>query len=278
MAMDMPPTTVIEYRVEKPAARNEGILAKAMALAMGPDRTMRDHMDRSGALMGAQPKIDVDSRALTRPDREALVIGMEASREGRLGATGVRMPEGYVAERLRLAMQADRIKDAMAHDRQVSLADARAHRCQVVRTVMDQRAGAYVVGGEKAAQQAREAIPKAFVAECKGIMGQAQALRSGRDPQRVDLQVGASRSASLSGVAPRAYMAVGLDLKAPDRTRLDPKVSAKVRIDPAVAHRPPVRIDPVGTQRVRLDLKGPSKGVGMDVMQAFAASGKGRGA
>jgi len=278
MAMDMPPTTVVEYRIERPSPHREGILAKAMAMAAGPRRELADHVDQSSRMAtSGLPRIDKSSPALTRADREGLVVGMEASREGRLGTTGVRMPDGYVAERLRIAMQGDRIREAMANDREVGMAEARAHRCQVVRTVMDRRAGLYVEGGEQAARRARDTLPASAKEECRGIMGQAAALNTGRPAQRIDPQVGAHAAASRSGVAPRADMAVSLDLKAPDRTRLDPLPSKRTSIEPASHRREPVRIDPVGAHRARLDLKGPSKGVGVDVMQAFAASGKGRG-
>lgn len=272
MAMDMPPTTVVEYRVEKPAAREEGILAKAMAFVKGGPQEVSDHVDRS-AMIAARglPRIDLASKALTRADREGMVVGMEASREGRLGSTGVRMPEGYVAERLRIAMQADRIREAVAHDRIVGMAEARAHRCQVVRTVMDRRAGLYVEGGEKSASAARRTIPEAVAKECRGIMAQAVALDSAQSHRRIDPQVGMAATASRSGVAPRADMAVRLDLKSPDRTRLDPVSSKRTSIEPVSHRREPVRIDPIGSQRVRLDLKGPSKPVGTVVMQAFTA-------
>lgn len=269
MAMDMPPTAVVEYRVEKPAARGEGILARAMAFVKGGPQEVSEHVDRSAVIAArGLPKIDFSSKALTKGDREGLVVGMEASREGRLGSTGIRMPEGYVAQRLRIAMQADRIREAVSHDRTVGLAEARAHRCQVVRTVMDRRAGLYVQGGEKAAAAARASLPQAAKDECRGIMGQANMLNAGRPPKHIDpvariLERHTDPLASLDILTPRPI--------------ITPSASTRTSITPATVRPQPVRIDPVATQPIRLDLKGPPKPMAPVAMQAFVMPGKGRG-
>lgn len=230
MAMDMPPPRpAVEYRIEKPARAPEGTLkhvstAIAQARAQAPRQPQA--LPETSRML---PPIDLRSAALTERDRRAMLAGSQASREGR-GAQSVPAPASYVGDRVRLAAVRVRAMEASGQGRLVA-ADAHAARCRTVAVAMDRRAGAYVVGGERAAEEARRSIPRAVVEECRKVIAQR-----GRQPSPTEL-------ASVQRREP---------------IRIDPQLAQRqpVSINPEVGRTQPVRIDPrllqAGATRVDL--------------------------
>lgn len=261
--MDMPPQQVVEYRIQAPTpGRNSAIRGVSEFLSGAESQApqlLRDGAIRNSAL----PQLDLSSKALTQGDREGLLVAARANGRGTLGNTGVVMPQGYVAERIRTAMQLARLQDRRDP---VADGEARAFRCAVVANLMDRRAGAYVKGGERAAAEARASVPKSVLADCRGVAGQAARLASDGATPMVKIDGRITKGAAPAAIAPAMARKapVRLDLASSGRTRIDPQPSVRVRIDPTPS------------TKVRLDLKGPSKGVEVAAMAAHVAGGRGR--
>ena len=253
MPMDMPPQQVVEYRIQAPTPGRDSAIRGVSGFLSGAEsqapQLLRDGAIRNSAL----PQIDLSSKALTQGDREGLLVAARANGRGTLGNTGVVMPEGYVAERIRTAMRLARLQDRRDA---VADAEARAFRCSVVANLMDRRAGAYVKGGERAAAEARASVPKSVVAECRGVAGQAARIAAD----------GAGRMTKIDGRITKG------EVPAP----IAPVVVAKAPVRLDFAPKRLTRIDPQPTPRVRIDLKGPSKGVEVAAMAAHVAGGRGR--
>lgn len=254
MAMDVPPQKVVEYRIERPSPTLlEGVTKAASTMTRGSRDAadaarMRFEADGRSDLRRMLPPIDLRSRALTRADREALVLASRANREGRLGTTGLVMPRGYVAERIRIAM--------MLENANRDQASARAFRCQSVATSLNRLAGSFLDGGIQAADRARKAIPGEWLAECRSrLLSQAReaahrearrgidpsALSKGTDaPVRIDPGMG---SRPLASIEPRQAQLTRIDPIGSRRVSIDPTPSRKVSISPTPSVK--VRIDPV---------------------------------
>lgn len=261
MAMDMPPPVAVEYRIERPAAgvpdRALSPISGAVAQARRDSVRTADRLPSADAIL---PRIDPRSSALTQDDRRAIVSGMDASRAGRLGQ-GVQAPDGYVGDRVRLA--ALRV-DAMERSVQGRLVaqDAHAVRCRTIAVALDRRAGAYVEGGEIAAERARRAIPARSVEECREIIAQR-----GRAPSAAEV-------AHSRPVSPGRDHGAG-----PVRTSPDAVRRQAVGVDPRVVHRDPVRVDPEAGRRqaVSVDLRIPRRDpVRIDPQASHALQFRGR--
>lgn len=232
MAMDMPPLQVAEYRIERPApSLMEGMLKAAGTLTQGAKRSAdaaaaRYESDGRSDLARMLPPIDLKSKSLTQADREALVIASRANREGRLAETGIVMPRGYVAERIRTAMM---LENAGRDER-----SAHAFRCQSVATAMNRLAGSFLDGGVEAADRARRAIPGEWLLECRSRL-----VSQARDAADRGIRRSVDPAAMSQGVAAR--------------TRIDPERSryARAPINPQTAR--PVSIEPMGSKRVSID-------------------------
>lgn len=263
MPMDMPPQQVVEYRIQAPTPARDSAIRGVSGFLSGAEsqapQLLRDGAIRNSAL----PQIDLSSKALTQGDREGLLVAARANGRGTLGSTGVVMPEGYVAERIRTAMRLARLQDRRDP---VADAEARAFRCAVVANLMDRRAGAYVKGGERAAAEARASVPRSVQAECRGVAGQAARLSTDGVPSMVRID-----GRMTKGVKPVSAAPV-VEEKAP--VRVDPKPVRLTRIDPEPSVR--VRIDPTPSKKVRLDLKGPSHGLEIASVASHVAGGRGR--
>lgn len=222
--MDMPPPKAVEYRIERPARAPDGAM-KQVSAAIAEARAKAPALPPTDRML---PPVDLRSAALSQRDRQAMLAGSQASREGRL-AQGVAAPASYVGDRVRLAAVRVRAMEASGQGRLVA-ADAHAVRCRTIAVAMDRRAGAYVAGGERAAEAARRSIPQAAVEQCRKLIAQRDrapsptelASATRREPVRVDPQLTQRRP-------------VGID---PQAGR-----SQTVRIDPRVRQMAATRID-----------------------------------
>jgi hypothetical protein len=234
MAMDVPPPAV-EYRMERHQAGEAGQLFGALRqMRSGIARATPDRGAGRALPSGALPRIDPASRGLTPEDRRALASAMEAN--GRRDvSSGVPAPASYVGDRIRLATERTR---AMEQSVQGTLtADrAKAVKCRTVAVAMDARAGAYVVGGEAAAREARGAVPRAVIEECRQTMArraeEARIARTGITPAALAQHAGQPVRTAPSPVARH-----GVELASAAPVRIDPQGSTKVRIDPQPMHR-----------------------------------------
>jgi hypothetical protein len=225
MAMDMPPAAPA-YAIERAAPATSPMM-RAVSAARNAVLTRPGSVTDHDTVERIMPRIDVRSAALTREDRTAMVASAEASRAGALGNARVSIPDSYVGQRIKLAIANDRLHEAQGRG-DLDPAMARDVSCRMVAIAMDARAGAYVMGGEKAAAQARAAVPAEMLARCR--------------------QTAMAETAQREGVCTT-------DSRAPSR------VAARVRIDPVQSRR--VSIDPAGSKRVSIDPT-PSKKVSID--------------
>lgn len=285
MVMDMPPGQAEEYRLEAPAIKplssngfeNLVRLARARgeaAKAIGTDETAR-----------ILPAMDPGSRALSDADRKSLAASAEAGPYGRLNEIGRDAPSSYVGDRVRLAaLRAQALERSFQGN--LKMEQAEALRCRTIAVAMDRRAGAYVVGGERTAEQARNAISPEAIAKCRETV--AQQARQGHSrpavgimpdrshghaaaPQRID-PVGSSRQridpigSHVPVIDPaRSHRRPGVPVAAPGQRndtlashRIDSRSAHVPVIDPAVSQRQ--RIDPAASIKHRLDLLSPSRG------------------
>lgn len=267
MAMDMPPQQVVEYRMERPILSTEGLMnliavakemrmksAKSIETDLAKDMTAKatESVDAglpsSGVIL---PKVDVGSAALTQGDRKAMVAGMDARGDG-AELKKVSAPASYIGDRVRLAaVRAKAVEDATQG--RLRTEEAQAVRCRTIAVAMDRRAGAYVVGGEKAARTARGAIPQTSIEECRKMMGQhvqqtarGQGVRSVTPesarhlgPQRVDI---AQSRTNLQRIDPQHSTLQRIDPQASARQRIDPKPTGIPVIDPKQAREAHQRI------------------------------------
>jgi hypothetical protein len=234
MAMDMPPPAV-EYRMERHQAGEAGQLFGALRqMRTGVARAAPENAAGRPLPSGALPRIDPASRSLTPDDRKALASAIEANGRREM-SSGVRAPASYVGDRIRLAAERTR---AMEQSTQGTLTPdrAKAVKCHTVAVAMDARAGAYVVGGEAAAREARGAVPHEVVEECRRTMArraeEARIARTGVTPTSRAQQVGQPVR-----TAPSVGERHAVELAAASPVRIDPQASPKVRVDPTPMHR-----------------------------------------
>lgn len=175
-----PPRAAIEYRVAAPT-RPAGFAQAAIDFArsaLGRAQARASDRPQPGVgvyrALAAMPDLDERSPHVTQADRAVLENGpaRNAARDPR---------EGYVSMRLRMAGELDGGSDFVS-----SAAQERARRCMVVRIVSDPRAGRFVVGGEKAMEAARAALPAGSVEACReSIRTQAESTAAaGTSPSR----------------------------------------------------------------------------------------------
>lgn len=234
MAMDMPPPAV-EYRMERHQAGDAGQLFGALRqMRTGIARATPENAAGRTLPSGALPRIDPASRSLTPDDRRALASAIDAN--GRRDvSSGVPAPASYVGDRIRLATERTR---AMEQSLQGTLTAERAKavKCRTVAVAMDARAGAYVVGGEAAAREARGAVPRAVIEECRQTMArraeEARIARTGVTPAALGQHAGQPVR-----TVPSAGVRHGVELASSSPVRVDPQGSTKVRIDPRPMHR-----------------------------------------
>lgn len=237
MPMDMPPAAPT-YSIERAAPATSPMMRAVSAArnaALTPVGSVADH----DALVRILPRIDVTSAALTGGDRSALVASAEANRGSRLSGARISLPDSYVGQRIKLAIANSRMHDAQARG-DLDLAMARDVGCRMVALVMDTRAGAYVMGGERAAAQSRAAVPKEMIDRCRRA---------------------ASASVGREGVCTTPHRGS----QVATRVRIDPTPSTRVRVDPAPSTR--VRIDPTPSKRT-------SVSPGAAAARAAAAAGR----
>jgi len=244
MAMDMPPPAV-EYRMERHQAGEAGQLFGALRqMRTSVARATPENGAGKALPSGALPRIDPASRSLTTDDRKALASAIDVNSRREM-SSGISVPGGYIGDRIRLAAERTR---AMEQSTQGTLTPdrAKAVKCHTVAVAMDARAGAYVVGGEAAAREARGAVPRAVVEECRQTMArrseEARIARTGVTPAthaqqaghpvRTSPSVGARHGVELAAAAP-----VRIDPQGSEKVRIDPQGSTKVRIDPQHMHR-----------------------------------------
>lgn len=272
MAIDTPPAPP-QYHLERvaPAAQADPSAFNAVSNAMKAvaERSRAAIMPEQSPLEKALPAIDVKSAALTQADRVALVGAMRANDAGDLSSNRTAVPNSYVGERIRLASA----YAAVPHDGS-DLDKAHQARCRMIALAMDRRAGAYVEGGEMAANRARASIDPAMAAECR-VKAEAvrrettQAQRAAKT--RVDPEL-ASTPGARTPIDPTHSKLTSINPTPSQRVRIDPvRLSSKqaepVRLDLPAPHR--VRIDFKPQERTRID---PGMGV-----QAARSAAAGRG-
>jgi hypothetical protein len=162
MPLDMPPQQVVEYRMERPAAT--GVSAQA-ARAVAAARSA------TASRASVIPAMDPASPAMTQADRAALEGSL---RPGGMTSGSFQLPDSYVGQRLKVSMALARAS-ASSRDDAPSPVFVRELKCRMVALAMDTRAGAYVVGGEKAAEQARRSMPPEVLKACRIVASQSQA-------------------------------------------------------------------------------------------------------
>lgn len=157
MAIDMPPVEPV-YEIQRAAPAIDSIsamLATSIAVA-------RNQAASRGPIL---LDLDMSSRSMSSQDKMAASDIKETLNTGQpvMGSSGI--PDSYVGERLKLAMAKVRLDEAQ-RDGSASEQDVRQVRCRMLSLALDKRAGAYVIGGERAAQEARNAIPANVIEEC----------------------------------------------------------------------------------------------------------------
>lgn len=255
MAMDMPPAQP-EYRVER-AAPAPSAMMKAVAVMRNEALTRSGALADHGTMERILPRIDVRSPALSQQDRNAMVQSMEAGRTEKLGQARISLPDSYVGQRLKFAIANARVNEArMQGDLDPGM--VREARCRMVALALDGRAGAYVVGGEKAAADARAAVPREMVVRCQ------QAAQKAR---MVSISEKEGICTSPSDVSPKLTRVASVSISPTPsrRVSIDPDHSRRVSINPTPSKR--VSIDPTPSKKTRLDLG--------TVAQAHAAHGRG---
>lgn len=175
MPLDMPPQQVVEYRMERPVA--SGPMAQAAVAVASARRAAAGREIVS-------PALDADSPAMTQQDRAAV---LSSRRPGAMEAGSIQLPDSYVGERLKVSMALARAS-AASRDEAPSPVFMRELKCRMVAVAMDRRAGAYVVGGERSAQEARAAMPAEVLRSCRIVSQDAQrrADRAGPETSYAD--------------------------------------------------------------------------------------------
>ena len=267
MPIDIPPQAPATYVVAPAKAEAGSGIHAQVARFLGAERIRAEQ--KAGITIGSfdaarkLPPLDLKSPKLTQAERQGMASVLEASQSGRLGVTGVSMPDGYIARRMGAAVLTARMAERSQSGHEVSAKAIDAVRCRLVAVVMDPRAADYVKGGEKAAAASRAALSKGDVERCAPSLAEQAALLSS---QRVGIDPSASRSMSgaRTPVAPiEQRLAV---------VSVSPKGSARVSIDPTPSKR--VSVMPTGSKRVSLDLTG---GPGVDAQAAALKARTGRG-
>lgn len=272
MPIDMPPQTPATYVVAPAKAEAGSGIHAQVARFLGAERIRAEQ--KAGITIGSfdaarrLPPLDLKSPKLTQAERQGMAAVFEASDRGGiagggLGATGVRIPDGYIARRMGAAILTARLADRSQAGLEVSAKAIDAVRCRLVAVVMDPRAADYVKGGEKAAAASRAALSTGDVERCAPTIAEQAARLSS---QRVGVDPSASRSSPVTRtpIAPVAQRMAAVSVS--------PKASTRVSIDPTPSKR--VSIMPTGSKKVSLDLTG---GPGVDVQAAAIKARAGRG-
>jgi hypothetical protein len=262
----MPPQTPATYVVAPAKAQAGSGIHAQVARFLGAERIRAEQ--KAGITIGSfdaarkLPPLDLKSPKLTQAERQGMAAVVEASQGGRLGTTGVSMPDGYIARRMGAAVLTARLADRSQAGHEVSARAIDAVRCRLVAVVMDPRAADYVKGGERAAAASRAALSKGDVERCSPTIAEQAARLSS---QRVGIDPSAPRSTvgTRTSVVPVAQRMAAVSVS--------PKGSSRVSIDPTSSKR--VSVMPTGSKKVSLDLTG---GPGVDAL-AVARKATGRG-
>lgn len=163
MPLDMPPQHVVEYRMERPAP--------AMGVSSQAARAIADARNASAARGSVIPAMDPSSSAMTPADRAAIA---GSQRKDGMANGSFQLPDSYVGQRLKVSMALSRASTA-SRDDAPSPVFLRELKCRMIALAMDKRAGAYVVGGERAAERSRSAMPPEVLKACRIVASQSQA-------------------------------------------------------------------------------------------------------
>lgn len=272
MPIDMPPQAPATYVVAPAKAQAGSGIHAQVARFLGAERIRAEQ--KAGITIGSfdaarrLPPLDLKSPKLTQAERRGMAAVFEASDRGGiggsgLGATGVSMPDGYIARRMGAAVLTARLADRSQAGHEVSAKAIDAVRCRLVAVVMDPRAADYVKGGEKAAAASRAALSKGDVERCAPSLAE-QATRLSSQRAGIDPSVSRSVSGTRTSVAPVAQRLAAVSVS--------PRGSIRTSIDPTPSKR--VSIMPTGSKRVSLDLTG---GPGVDAQAAALKERTGRG-
>lgn len=223
MAVDMPPQAPA-YHIERAApsdTMSQAVRSVSSAMQRVGERARAAITHEPSQVESTMVPLNVKSKALTREDRVALVGAMQANSRGDLGSASA-APQSYVGDRIRLAANLARINDRGVAN--VDVAEGKAFRCRMTALAMDKRAGAYVQGGEAAAQRARAAIPQEVLQACK---------KTAQEARRPDGQAAARTAQSITPVSGRATVThpVRLAHEQPSPVRIDLPEHRRVRID-----------------------------------------------
>ena len=230
MVMDMPPGQAVEYHMEAPAPAILSANGLENILRVARARRVFTEVENGQDASKILPRIDPASKALTDRDRRSLADGITAGPYGRDEKSASAAPASYVGDRVRLAaLRAQALEQSFQGN--LKREQAEALRCRTIAVAMDKRAGSYVMGGERAAEMARNAISPEAIAKCREAVAQrSRPTEVTRSP------------VSISPERPRAAVPQRIDLVGTERQRIDPVGSVRQRIDP------------VGSVRHRLDL------------------------
>lgn len=250
MPLDMPPQMPV-YQIERAApAQDQGMFTAIAAASRAVSQRLRMSSEPSPAEK-LLPAIDPRSAALTQPDRVALVTAMRSNWRGDLSKESSKLPNSYVGERIAVAIAFAGAREAL-NQGALDSADASALNCRMVGLAFDRRAGAYLKGGEQAAQAARKSVSVADIDQCRPAIKAAQARSA---PPRIVARVAAPG-------------------------RIDPAARVPVRVD--LMARPKVAINPIGSQKVAINPIGsqkaaqPSQRVRLNPGMQMAAAGNSR--
>lgn len=252
MPIDMPPQAPATYVVAPAKAEAGSGIHAQVARFLGAERIRAEQ--KAGITIGSfdaarrLPPLDLKSPKLTQAERQGMAAVLEASQGGRLGTTGVSIPDGYIARRMGAAVLTARLADRSQAGHEVSAKAIDAVRCRLVAVVMDPRAADYVKGGEKAAAASRAELSRGDVERCAPSLAEQAARLSS---QRTGIDPSASRSVSgtrtsISPVAQR-IAAVSVSPRGSTPISIDPMPSKRVSVSPVASKR--VSIDPVGSNR-----------------------------
>lgn len=231
MPLDMPPQPAA-YHIERAAPVQEQTAFSAIVAA---SRAVSERFRISSEPAPAErmlPQIDPKSPALTQADRVALVSAMRANWRGDLAQGSGARPSSYVGDRIAVAVAFAGAREPMSRGELDSSA-AHAISCRMVGVALDRRAGAYLKGGEAAAEAARRSISPEKLAGCREAVRSAQA-----------------RNAPPRPVA-RVIPSASIDPTVTTRVRLDLQVRPRVRIDPVSNRVAPIKVSAIAASQDR---------------------------
>ena len=239
MPIDMPPQAPV-YHIEAAAPVQDNSLFSSLVSA---SRAIKDRVMASSELSPMEkmsPPLNLKSPALTKEDRIALVSAYRATWQGELAAARINIPKSYIGNRIAMSIEFANIR----RKEKLDVSAAKALRCRMIASAFDSRAGLYLKGGEKAANQARLSISARQINECKKFViastnRSTPPIKTVKAPISVRLSVNASDPVRIDTMSRSSERN---DLKQDDRNRVNIKNSEPVRIEPQNRRLEPVRI------------------------------------